>query len=108
MFSLDGNNITLSRGDTLALGIQLKGRTVADGSTGLFTIKTSPRKEDAILIKEVEITDESAEILLEPEDTKDLPFKTFYWDFRVIDPDGNVSTPMDVAAFTIAEVVGDA
>ena len=49
-----------------------------------------------------------AVVALSPGDTRDLPFRTYLWDFRVIGPDGTVSTPMAAAAFTVAEVIGDA
>lgn len=108
MFAFDGNDITLTRGDSFSLGIELKGRTFADGCEGLFTIKNTARSTEPLIEKRVPIEDNGAVIVLDPEDTKDLNFKTYYWDFRIIDLDGNVSTPMDVAAFTIAEVIGDA
>ena len=108
MYSVDGNEITLSRGDSFSLKIQLKNRQVADGSTGLFTMKKKPKMSaEALVEKTVTISGNQAEIVLDSEDTKELSARTYYWDFRVIDPDGLVSTPMEYAGFTILEVIGN-
>lgn len=108
MFTLQDNNITLTRGDSFALGLVLAGRAVPEGAQGLFTVKASARSGEALIEKRVPVTGGGAVVALSPGDTRDLPFRTYLWDFRVIGPDGTVSTPMAAAAFTVAEVIGDA
>lgn len=111
MYEFKGLDIALTRGDSLVIGINLTGRDVPPGMTGLFTVKQTVRSTDAVIEKRVAVRNNQALIELTPADTELAP-RTYFWDFRLIggEPGGPtlVRTPMEYAAFQILEVVGNA
>lgn len=97
MHSINGTNITLTRGDTLFLKINMERDgeefTPEEGSEVRFAMKLnySDPDEDVVILKNIPI----ATLLLEfkPEDTKSLPMKrTYVYDIQYTDPDGHVDT----------------
>lgn len=108
MHSIDGNNITLTRGDTLFLEISMqKGGepfTPETGSAVRFAMKKKYTDVDsAALVKEIPIDTMVFEI--KPEDTKRLQMKkTYVYDIQYTDADGHVDTFIS-GTFTIAEEV---
>ena len=110
MHRFDGYDIEVTRGDTLFFALNLTGRDLPEGSVAYFTIKSSPRSDEILVQKKLDAADETMEVRLTSADT-DLKPRTYYWDVRVLIPlaEGGyeVETPMDYAAFTILEAVGD-
>ena len=97
MFSVENNNISLTRGDTLLLQIKMvkQGRsyTPVEGDSVRFAMKSkySDSDEDVILVKNIPIDTLILEI--KPEDTKNLPMKSKYvYDIQYTDIDGRVDT----------------
>lgn len=97
MFDVVGNNISLTRGDTLILTVSMKRDdepyTPQTGENVRFAMKakyTDP--DDAVLIlKEIPIDTMILEI--DPEDTKPLKFnKTYVYDIQYTDLQGHVDT----------------
>mgnify|MGYP003289690068 CR=1 FL=1 len=112
MRKFNGLEIELTRGDSTRFTVMFAGRTLPEGSIALFTAKKSPRAEEAAIEKRMAInSDGSVQIGLSSSDT-DLKPRTYFWDIRVLIPLGDgtfeVKTPMEYAAFTITEVIGDA
>ena len=110
MRRFDGLDIELTRGDTLRFKTTFAGRTLPAGTIALFTVKKRTRDEEAVIEKRIDVLDNMIYVNLSSADT-DVQPRTYYWDIRVLIPYGDgtfeVKTPMDYAAFTILEVVGD-
>ena len=105
MHRFDGYDIELTAGDSLFFNVKLAGRELPDGSKAVFTVKRNPKDDEAVIEKELEVKDGAVYVQLYSEET-DLPARTYYWDLRVMF--GNeVETPMEYAAFTILQPVGD-
>ena len=110
MRRFEGLNIELTRGDSTQFKVNFAGRTLPEGALALFTVKKSPRSMEPVIEKRLVITDGSVNVGLGNADT-DIQPRTYYWDMRVLTPLGDgtfqVTTPMEYAAFTILEVIGD-
>lgn len=110
MRKFNGLDVELTRGDTLQFKVTFAKRELPLGSIALFTIKKRTRDEEAIVEKRVPIENNVANIGLSSDDSNITP-RTYYWDMRVLIPLGDgtydVKTPMEYAAFTILEVVGN-
>ncbi len=108
MHSIDGNNITLTRGDTLFLELNLQkdgeAFTPEAGSSIRFAMKRKYTDDDSTaLVKNVPTDTLMLEI--EPDDTKELPMKKSYvYDIEYTDADGHVDTFIS-GTFTLAEEV---
>ena len=112
MRKFDGLDIELTRGDTLSFRVTFKGRVLPNNAIALFTVKKRPKDEDpAIVEKRLPITGNKSIVLLKSEDTEKVKPRLYYWDIRVLIPEGagtyEVRTPMSYAAFMLTEVVGD-
>ena len=112
MRKFNGLDIELTKGDSLQFKVTFYGRTLPEGSIALFTIKKSPRAEDAEVEKRILIdAGGTVQVGLSSSETNLKP-RTYFWDMRVLIPLGDgtyeVKTPMEYAAFTISEVIGDA
>lgn len=111
MHEFNGHDIVLTQGDTLLFKILLNGRELPEGSVGYFTVKRNPRLAEALIEKKMDASNEELIVQLDSTDTN-LPARTYYWDVRVLIPrdEGGyeVETPMEYAAFTVLEAVGEA
>lgn len=109
MHKFNGYDIEITRGDSLQFRVSLMGRDLPEGSVGLFTVKTSPRDEHALIEKRVDASGEMLTITLNPKDT-DLPPRTYFWDVRVLipRPEGGfeLETPMEYASFIVLDAIG--
>ncbi len=110
MVVINGYDIELSRGDTLALRIDLSGRDLPEGSDGVMTIKKHIRSDEVVLQKRFNASDEKLDIVLSPEDTNLEP-GVYCWDVRLQIPSElggyEVYTPMEYASFVVLPVVGE-
>ena len=97
MFTIEDTDITLTRGDTLLLEIQM----MKDGSPYIpqegdslrFAMKKryTDSDQDVILVKNIPI--DTLVLELEPQDTKSLPMKSKYvYDIQFTDSQGRVDT----------------
>ena len=111
MHRFDGFDIELTRGDSLQFRVTISGRELPEGTEALFTVKKSPRADDAMIEKRLAVDADGVVLVgLSSSDT-DIQPRTYYWDLRVLIPNGDgtfeVRTPMEYAAFTILEAIGD-
>ena len=94
-FSIQGNIITLTRGDTLKALIEI---TDADGSpynasngdTIRFAAKKSYDNDELSLLKYIPTT--TMMLVIDPEDTKSLNFGTYVYDIQITKSSGEVDT----------------
>lgn len=109
MVKFDGNDITVTQGDTLVFTLVIDG--AEEGNTVLFTVKARTKDTAALFRQEVSAdANGKATFCMESSDTR-LPAKTYVWDARLIIPhegeENEVRTPMEYASFTVLEAVGD-
>ena len=109
MHKISGSDITLTRGDSLVLNLQLtkdgEPYVPEQGSEIRFAMKKryTDADEDVVLVKSIPI--DTLIVEFEPEDTKDLLMnKTYVYDIQLTDSNGRVDTFLS-GRFTIAEEV---
>lgn len=97
MFSIENNNITLTRGDTLLLQIKMikQGQPYIpqEGDSIRFAMKRrySDSDDQVVLVKNIPI--ETLILEIEPQDTKELPMGSKYvYDIQFTDAEGRVDT----------------
>lgn len=93
MFKIVNNIISLTRGDTAHFTVRI---TDADGNDYdysddevLFTIKPNVYTKDKIVQK---IVHYGEDVVIEHEDTANIPYGTYYYDVQVSNIVGDVST----------------
>ena len=104
---VDGNNITMTRGDSEAISIFCRNEdlTIVPLVTGdkiYFTVKVNVYQEIIILQKIITtFTDGKAIVVIVPLDTKDLEFRSYVYDVQITRADGTVSTIIPPSKFII-------
>lgn len=107
-FTIEGNTITLTRGDTLKAVVTPKYKDGEDyvpaaGDVIRFALKR--RYSDADVLIEKEIPTDTFLLHLEPNDTKALDFGRYVYDIELTYANGDVDTFIDRATFIISEEV---
>lgn len=116
MFIVDGNKITLSRGDTGAFIVEATGYDFGPDDRALFSVRNGAGT--IVIQRAYELENNAFTVTFFNADTDTLIPGTFYWDVRyVINPvyDGNnnivdgdqVITPNSPMALNLLAVVGD-
>ena len=95
MYSVNGDSIILTRGDTLFLNLSLTNPDgsdyePADGDSIRFAMKRKIKDQDCLILKE--IPTDTMVLELEPSDTKSLSFGTYVYDIELTTATGRVST----------------
>ena len=108
MIKIDGTSITMTRGDTLKLKLNLATSSGApytpnDGDKITFGLKKSCKDDKCLIIKD--IPTDTMILHIEPKDTKSLSFGVYVWDCQIEFSNGDVSTFIPKASFKIAEEV---
>ena len=106
---IQGNNITLTRGDTLFLQLSLTKNgqpyTPAQGSSIRFAMKAKYNDPDTAVVLNKNIPIDTLLLEIEPEDTKELQMrKTYVYDIQLTDENARVDTFIS-GTFTIGEEV---
>lgn len=107
MFSISNNDISLTRGDTLFLTVNLTNSegepyVPQQGDTLRFAMKKKIASEQPIILKEIPINTMTFEF--KPEDTKELSYGSYVYDIEVTDAHGHVTTVI-LGKFKITEEV---
>lgn len=108
-YSISGNAITLTRGDTFRTRVEIcdcDGRPYipVEGDYLRFAMKERYEDETPLLVKE--IPTDSMELVLLPYDTKALPFGTYVYDIQLSDVTGlEVDTVIAKARLKLTEEV---
>lgn len=95
MFSVNDNDISLTRGDTLFLTVDLTDSdgdpyVPQEGDTLRFAMKKKISSTELIMLKNIPISTLTFEI--EPEDTKELKYGSYVYDIELTDAHGHVTT----------------
>lgn len=116
MVSIDGTNITMTRGDTLVADVEMKrdGETYLpeEGDVVLFAVKNTTMvggganyKDETPILEKV-IPNDTLQLVLNPEDTKPLKFGEYVYDVSITFADGSVDTFITTASLTLTPEVG--
>lgn len=104
---INNNDIALTRGDTMRvqIGITKDGEayTPSGGDVVRFALKKSVADQEALIEKV--IPNDTMMLELQPIDTKELEFGTYYYDIEITFDDGTVDTFITKSAFTIGEEI---
>lgn len=100
MFDISNDKITITRGDTGKFTVKVYNTLREEfeleyGDEVLFTVKTST-KVVPHLIQKV-----GPEIVINPEDTKNLEYKTYVYDIQLTLSNGEVHTIISPSDFTV-------
>lgn len=115
MLHIDGTTITLTCGDSALIGVSAKDKDgelyeFEVGDTIKFTVKATAKKtDDNVLVEKSVSVDESTDVvnvMLEPNDTKSLDFKKYYYDIQLIKVNGWVDTIIEDSIFKVGVEIG--
>lgn len=115
MINIEGTTITMTRGDTLRIFIELKRDneiyTPVSGDEvrfalkrPIFNAKRTEYKEEFPLLYKV-IPNDTMVLELEPEDTKSLGFGEYVYDLQITFSDGTVDTFISTATLKLTPEV---
>ena len=112
MYRFDGLDIELTKGDSFQFRVVVSGRELPKGTAALFSVKKNPQDDENVIEHLLDIADDGTVMVGLSSGDTDLPPRTYYWDIRVMIPMGDgtfeVRTPMEYAAFTILDSIGNA
>lgn len=101
--SVNGTNISLTRGDSLVLSVNvnagLEPYDVQEGDVIRFAMKSSINSDEVLIRKNIDL--ETMTLTLQPSDTKNLPFGNYVYDIELTTADGFVDTFIGPATFTL-------
>lgn len=104
MYTIKGNAITLTRGDSFYCQIALKKDGEAyipqEGDVIRFGMKKSPFDTECLVTKV--IPNDSLLLYLEPDDTKQLQFGVYYYDIELTFANQDKDTFINNETFTLA------
>ena len=114
MYKISDTKITMTRGDSLALQVQMfrngEQYTPVDGDYVRFAVKTKLNSSgtefvdtEPLILKEIPI--ETMILQLGPEDTWDLPFGDYTYDIEITFANGAVDTFIANSKLTLAPEV---
>ena len=104
---IQGTNISMIRGDSQSIIVSVKDKDdnkvpLITGDMIYLTVKDSVNTEEKVLQKVVtQFEDGNATIEITPDDTNDIPFKTYVYDIQLNRVDGTVNTIIPPSNFTI-------
>ncbi|WP_317316525.1 hypothetical protein [Longibaculum muris] len=106
MLKVENNIISLTRGDTALLNVEIVNNEgeiyeLEDGDICEFTLKKYTSSDNVLIKKEVV----SGEIKISPDDTKNLDYGQYFYDVQVTMANGDVATVIPPTAFNILEEV---
>lgn len=105
--SINGENISLTRGDSLILHVDVTQNfepyVPQEGDVIRFALKKNSNDQEVLILKNVDL--DSMQLIIEPEDTKSLPYGTYKYDIELTTVGGFVDTFIGPANFKITEEV---
>ena len=107
-YSVSGTTITLTRGDTFTDDISINKQddtpyTPVEGDSVRFAMKSSYEDAEPVLVKDVPIG--TLKLVIEPDDTKKLPFGQYVYDIQITKASGEVDTFITKARLKLTEEV---
>ena len=107
MFNVSNTNISITRGDSATLCVELKDQTrqpyeLQEGDELLLTVKVDANQSEHVLQLPA---DQAGTFTFLPESTAGLSFRTYKYDIQLTTSAGEVYTVIPVSAFTVMEEV---
>ena len=108
---ITGTDIAMIRGDTESLRICVEKPNkeklfLEEGDKIYFTVKASSKTDEKMIQKIITtFSNGEAVIKIEPEDTKDFGFQTYYYDIQLNRSNGDVKTIVPVSRFEMEEEI---
>lgn len=107
-YSVSGTTITLTRGDTFMADISINKQddtpyTPVEGDSVRFAMKSSYEDTEPVLVKNIPIG--TLKLVIEPDDTKKLPFGQYVYDVQITKASGEVDTFITKARLKLTEEV---
>lgn len=109
-YSVSGTKIMMTRGDTVKISVMIKYKSTGDsytpveGDTVRFAVKKYLTDKNPVFIKDIPIS--TMLLVIDPEDTKSLPFGPYYFDVQLIFANGDVDTFIQNGMLEITHEVG--
>lgn len=110
MYQIEGTTIRLTRGDSLAIQLQLmqgdEEYTPQEGDSIKFGLKSKLNAARTAFVENTPLVEKAIStsdmmLRLDPEDTKSLPFGNYSYDVEVTLSDGKVDTVISNAYFIL-------
>lgn len=116
MVSIDGTNITMTRGDTLVADVSMTRNGTeyepVEGDAIRFAVKNTTMvggganyKDEEPILEKV-IPNATLQLVLNPEDTKPFKFGEYVYDVSITFADGSVDTFITTSSFVLTPEVG--
>lgn len=107
-YSVKKNTIYLTRGDTFRATIALKDAegeiyTPESDETIRFAMKKTYEDAEPLLL--ISVPYDTLELVILPNDTKELPFGTYVWDMQITRSNGDIDTFITKATLVLTEEV---
>lgn len=107
-YSVAGTVITLTRGDTFRATVNITDSNgmpylPSPGDTIRFAMNRSYGADEPLILKN--IPTDTLSLVIDPEDTKTLPFGNYVYDIELTDSAGNVDTFIAKARLILTEEV---
>ena len=108
MVKVEGTTITMTRGDTARISVFItdaEGEPYDPGEQDVvrFAMKKDYKDEQPLIL--INIPVDTMELVINPEDTKNLAFSSYVYDIELTKEDGTVDTFIDRAKIKITEEV---
>lgn len=107
MHKINGNNITLTRGDTLEVKVALyrNGAEYTPDAGDVIRFAMKENYEQAQPLLNITIPNDTLILHIRPQDTKNLAFGAYVYDVEITMTDGTVDTFIAEASFIISPEV---
>lgn len=110
MLQISGTSISMTRGDTAKIQIELSqsdGTPYTPGAGDVIRFAVKRLYTDTRTLLKIDIPTTESPIVLEikPTDTKKLPYGTYKYDIQLTRADGTVDTFVDRASFVLTEEI---
>ena len=107
-YSVKKNTIYLTRGDTFRATIALKDAegeiyTPNPDETIRFAMKKNYEDAEPLLL--ISVPYDTLELVILPNDTKELPFGSYVWDMQITRSNGDIDTFITKATLVLTEEV---
>ena len=109
-YTVKKTSITLTRGDTFKAQISITDKDgnpyeIQVGDSVRFAMKKHYTDPDSEVLINKQIPTDTLVLVLEPSDTKDLPFGDYVYDIQLTTASGDIDTFITKATLTLTEEV---
>ena len=109
-YTVKKTSITLTRGDTFKAQISITDKDgnpyeIQAGDSVRFAMKKHYTDPDSEVLINKQIPTDTLVLVLEPSDTKDLPFGDYVYDIQLTTSSGDIDTFITKATLTLTEEV---